>query len=1144
MKTGISIFLFIILATIGLKAQEVINASGNFFASSEGSFSWSLGEVTVFTLSGNDAQLTQGFQQPLCPYNLSISCPENITTNNDDGICGALVNYALPSIADNCGAVTLAQTGGQPSGSTFPLGTTTVAFAAIDASGRTASCSFSVTVVDAEAPVAVCPASIPDVVLDANGNAPLPANIGDGSSTDNCVVAETSPTLSFTCADLGVQNVTLTATDAHGNSSTVSCSFQVVDNTPPSMICHDIIASLDANGQFVLYNALFETQVTDNCGVAPGGAVVPNMMTCADAGQTVPVVVWRFDVNDNTNTCNANVTVVDDTAPMAVCPASIPDVVLDANGNATLPANIGDGSSTDNCSATETSPALSFSCADLGVQTVTLTATDPSGNTNTAPCSFNVVDNQTPTLICPPNILAENDPGSCTAFGITGLSPTYSDNCSVDLTYELEITPQETGVSYSIFGNNSPLGSANIPVGTATLTYTLIDASGNSATCSTSIEVVDAEAPTIICPNNIVTVNDPGQCGAMVSFDIEYFDNCALGSDPLELVAGQASGTFFPVGVVENTFAVTDFAGNATLCTFPVTVQDTEAPNALCQSYTTQLNFNGETSITAANVDGGSSDNCDIQSMSVSPNSFDETNLGANTVTLTVTDIHGNSSSCSTTVTVTGRATALSYTGATDEQYSDQASLSATLLDDLTGDPIQGRELLFTIGSQTASATTDANGLASATIVLNQAPTGVNGASYTVDVDFIPAAGDWFLGSFQSQDFGIIPEDPIVTYTGVVYASTGGANNSEATLTLTATIQDDPNDGYPGDVSNAVVQFYNSETGDTIGDPLNVMLVNPNDPSTGTVLQNWTVDIQNKDVESYEIGIKVLSYYHREFEADEIITVSRPLNDYVKGGGNFYLENSEGVYAGDDNSALRFSINGKFTPNGNNPKGKVHFLVDRLESDGIVHTYRFKSNNILSVGINSSTNDGWVTGKCSVQDVTDPGNPISLGGNRTFQVEVQDNGQPGALDSIGIAVYHQNGSLLFSSKWSGVQTLRDTLDKGDIEVSAGAQAMTGNPDNGPTALKFTAARNAEESLQLFPNPARHEVNLRVDLAGDKDIQVELVGANGQTMRMQSFTSEKGENTFRIDLKGLPAGTYWVRITGQDTLLTTSLIVVE
>ncbi|MBK8492723.1 MAG: hypothetical protein IPL49_18015 [Saprospirales bacterium] len=290
--------------------------------------------------------------------------------------------------------------------------------------------------------------------------------------------------------------------------------------------------------------------------------------------------------------------------------------------------------------------------ANLGIQTVTLTAADPSGNTNAVACSFNVVDNQMPTLVCPSNIVAENDPGSCTAYGVTGLSPTFSDNCSFDLSYELEIMPQEIGIPYAISGNG-PLGAADIPVGAATLTYTMIDAGGNSANCSTAIEVVDAEAPSIACPALIATVNDPGQCGAVVSFNIEYFDNCLLGPNPLQLIEGQASGAFLRSGRGGKHLHRDRYCRQIPPpCTFTVTVQDTEAPDAVCQDYTVQLDFNGDASIVADDVDGVSLDNCGIQSIGVSPNTFTCANIGPNTVTLTVTDNNGLSSSCNANVMV------------------------------------------------------------------------------------------------------------------------------------------------------------------------------------------------------------------------------------------------------------------------------------------------------------------------------------------------------------------------------------------------------------------------------------------------------------------------------------------------------------
>jgi hypothetical protein len=73
---------------------------------------------------------------------------------------------------------------------------------------------------------------------------------------------------------------------------------------------------------------------------------------------------------------------------------------------------------------------------------------------------------------------------------------------------------------------------------------------------------------------------------------------------------------------------------------------------AVCQDISVQLNPGGSVTITAAQVDNGSTDACGIASMSVTPSTFTCANVGANTVTLTVTDNNGNQSTCTATVTV------------------------------------------------------------------------------------------------------------------------------------------------------------------------------------------------------------------------------------------------------------------------------------------------------------------------------------------------------------------------------------------------------------------------------------------------------------------------------------------------------------
>ncbi len=117
-------------------------------------------------------------------------------------------------------------------------------------------------------------------------------------------------------------------------------------------------------------------------------------------------------------------------------------------------------------------------------------------------------------------------------------------------------------------------------------------------------------------------------------------------------IAGLASGDLFPVGTTTNTFEIEDGAGNIVTCTFDVTVNDTIDPLAIGQNIIVQLDGNGEVTITPADVDNGSSDNCGIDSFLLDVTNFTCDDLGENTVNLTVVDLSGNSSTVSVIVTV------------------------------------------------------------------------------------------------------------------------------------------------------------------------------------------------------------------------------------------------------------------------------------------------------------------------------------------------------------------------------------------------------------------------------------------------------------------------------------------------------------
>jgi hypothetical protein len=83
-----------------------------------------------------------------CEGACALMCPSDIEVNNAPGTCGAVVSYPMPTYTGNCGTVTTSH----PSGSTFPVGTTTVTVTGTRLDGTTDSCSFDITVKDTTPP--------------------------------------------------------------------------------------------------------------------------------------------------------------------------------------------------------------------------------------------------------------------------------------------------------------------------------------------------------------------------------------------------------------------------------------------------------------------------------------------------------------------------------------------------------------------------------------------------------------------------------------------------------------------------------------------------------------------------------------------------------------------------------------------------------------------------------------------------------------------------------------------------------------------------------------------------------------------------------------------------------------------------------
>jgi hypothetical protein len=187
---------------------------------------------------------------------------------------------------------------------------------------------------------------------------------------------------------------------------------------------------------------------------------------------------------------------------------------------------------------------------------------------------------------------------------------------------------------------------------TVTVSFTSTDACGNTTVETKDFIVNDVTAPVVTVPAADLTM----QCFDAALVDAwtataSATDNC----DPAVTVVPTYTFPTTNCQSVTVTFTATDACGNVTMETKDFTVNDNTAPTAVCQAISIDLDDNGQASITADQLNNGSSDNCtpDVDLMfSANQVDFDCSNVGANVVTLTVTDACGNTATCDATVTV------------------------------------------------------------------------------------------------------------------------------------------------------------------------------------------------------------------------------------------------------------------------------------------------------------------------------------------------------------------------------------------------------------------------------------------------------------------------------------------------------------
>ncbi|MEH6536950.1 MAG: M14 family zinc carboxypeptidase, partial [Psychroserpens sp.] len=246
-------------------------------------------------------------------------------------------------------------------------------------------------------PVAVCQNIT--VQLDNTGNVTIvPADV-DGGSTDDVAITDLSIDInSFDCNDIGTPvDVTLTVTDGDSQTDTCTATVTVVDQIDPVFVNVPTNITLTCGNNQPTWT---DPTATDNC--ATGLSPARTDGTGLNSGDIFPAGITTIsystsDGNGNTNTVSFNVdVVVDNQNPNAVCQNIT--VQLDAGGNATItPSQINNGSS-DNCAIGSIAASqTAFTCANEGLNNVTLTVTDTSGNIDTCIAVVTVTLQDEPT---------------------------------------------------------------------------------------------------------------------------------------------------------------------------------------------------------------------------------------------------------------------------------------------------------------------------------------------------------------------------------------------------------------------------------------------------------------------------------------------------------------------------------------------------------------------------------------------------------------------------------------------------------------------------------------------------------------------------------------------------------------------------
>ncbi len=322
-----------------------------------------------------------------------------------------------------------------------------------------------------------------------------------------------------------------------------------------------------------------------------------------------------------------------------------------------------------------------------------------------------------------------------------------------------------TGLTYSYAPVN---GDQVYAVMTADPTLSCV--TGSPAT-SNSVTMTVNPLPTAVITNNTGT--------NILSCTVTSISLTASGGDTYQWNKGLGTNASVLITSAGN-YQVT--VTNAFGCSSAATIIITQAPaiSSVTASAGIITTIGGTTTLTV-NATGG------VQPYTYSLNggTYQASNtfiIGAGTYSVNVMDANGCTMN-SNSVTVSDPVflpSFLTYTGVLSVQTNSQANLSATLLNS-NNKGISGRTILFTIGSQSTTATTNGQGRATVSLVINQTP-----GTYQMITSF---AGDATYASSSDSDPFTITGAPIPVTASLIGTVTKVYDGNKTAFMLSANYQ-------------------------------------------------------------------------------------------------------------------------------------------------------------------------------------------------------------------------------------------------------------------------------------------------------------------------------------------------------------------